>query len=160
MKVQINQEFLKAYIKNLFRVGTLAGIAMIPFGLVFNLMGLRINEYGMLVIQSFFGDAPPIVRFILFVIEHFIISWTVAIPLLWVLITLYGRISGLWLSLFYGLLFYVLVNSLLLPALFNDPTPWTLGFNTIYPSLIVHLVYGFTVWWTSKDFVAQYSSKE
>ena len=45
----------------------------------------------------------------------------------------------------YGAGFYVAVNSLALPLAFGDPTPWRLGFTVVYPSLVIHLAYGFTV---------------
>jgi uncharacterized membrane protein YagU involved in acid resistance len=45
----------------------------------------------------------------------------------------------------YGAAFYAAVNSSALPFAFGDPTPWELGFGTVYPSLVVHIVYGFSV---------------
>jgi hypothetical protein len=40
----------------------------------------------------------------------------------------------------YGAAFYVVMNSLALPLLFGDRTPWQLGFATVYPRLVIHLV--------------------
>jgi len=140
------------------RSGSFAALAMIPFGLVFFALGLRVNEYGMAVIQTFFGDLPAGVRFLLFAVEHFLISWTVAFPLLCAFLWLRGRLPALWLGIAYGLAFYVVMNSLLLPLLFGDPTPWQLGFEVIYPSLIVHVVYGVVIWWASQRFVQRYAA--
>ncbi|MEZ4518936.1 MAG: hypothetical protein R3C44_19660 [Chloroflexota bacterium] len=151
------QPLLRDCIREAFRAGTLAALAMVPFGLLFYALGLRVNEYGMAVIQTFFGDLPDAVRFLLFVVEHFIISWTVAVPLLCALLWLKGRVPGIWLGILYGVGFYIIMNSLLLPILFNDPTPWSLGFEVIYPSLIVHLIYGLVIWWVSRGFVEQHT---
>ena len=54
----------------------------------------------------------------------------------------------------YGAGFYLPVNSLALPWLFGDPTPWELGWNVVYPSLIVHVVYGVSVALASRRFVS------
>lgn len=45
----------------------------------------------------------------------------------------------------YGAAFYAGINSLALPIAFGDPTPWQLGFTTVYPSLVIHLVYGVVI---------------
>ena len=37
---------------------------------------------------------------------------------------------------------------------FGDPTPWRLGFEYIYPSLIIHLEFGVSVALTSGRYVA------
>lgn len=151
--------FFGALVKEAFRSGSIAAIAMIPFGLMFFALGLRVNEYGMKVIQTFFGDLPPGARFGLFVVEHFLISWTVAVPLLLALFAFRPRIPAWLVGATYGAGFYLLVNSLALPWLFGDPTPWELGFEVIYPSLIVHVVYGVSVAWTSRRFVVGWPVK-
>jgi len=40
---------------------------------------------------------------------------------------------------------------------FGDPTPWQLGFETIYPSLLVHTIYGLSVALTSRAFVVRWT---
>ena len=65
-------------------------------------------------------------RFALFVLEHFVVSWLAAIPLLLLLVR-YRRLPLLLVGRLYGLGFYVLVNSLLLPLAFGDPSIWKLG---------------------------------
>ena len=136
------------------RSGFIAAIAMILFALLFSAMGLRINEYGKKVIQFLFPDFSSGIRFALFVIEHFILSWIIAIPLLLLLKYFHHRISYLLLGILYGAVFYILINSLLLPVLFSDTTPWKLGFTkTILPSLIVHIVYGLSVALASRNFI-------
>lgn len=141
------------------RSGSIAALAMIPVGLLFFSFGLRINEYGMQVIQTLFGDLPPWIRFVLFVIEHFVISWSVAIPLLILLLATYRKVPPLFIGAAYGIGFYVAMNSLALPWIFGDPTPWQLGVSFVYPSLIVHLVYGLAVVWASRAFVTLHASE-
>lgn len=67
---------------------------MIPVGLAFALLGLRVNEYGPKVIQVFFGGMPMGMRFTLFGLEHFIISWTASVPLLLALVVLHRRAAA------------------------------------------------------------------
>ena len=55
----------------------------------------------------------------------------------------------------YGAAYYGVVNSLALPLYFGDLTPWQLGWATIYPSLIGHMVYGASIGFTSQRFVAR-----
>ena len=114
---------------------------MIPLGLLLSGLGLRINEYGHKLVQLFFGQFPKAVRLVLFVLEHFVVSWTAAIPLLLLLVRCRWP-PPLVVGLLYGLGFYALVNSLLLPLAFGDSNPWELGIVTVAPSLLVHLVYG------------------
>jgi len=54
----------------------------------------------------------------------------------------------------YGLAYYVVINSFALPLFFGDPTPWQLGFSFIYPSVLIHLVFGICIAATSRKFVA------
>ncbi len=132
---------VKPILREALRAGTIAGLAMIPLGLLFSGLGLRINEYGHKLVQLFFGQFPKAVRLALFVLEYFVVSWMAAIPLLLLLVR-YRRPPPLMVGLLYGLGFYGLVNSLLLPLAFGDPSPWKLGIATVAPSLLVHLVYG------------------
>ena len=132
---------VKRLLREALRAGTIAGLVMIPVGLLFSGLGLRINVYGQKLVQLFFGQFPKVVRFALFVLEHFVVSWLAAIPLLLLLVR-YRRLPSLIVGLLYGLGFYVLVNSLLLPLAFGDPSPWKLGIAAVAPSLLVHLVYG------------------
>ncbi len=124
------------------RAGIAAGLAMIPFAAVFRARGLRINEYGRKTMELLVGPTEPPLEQILSFVQHMAISIGAAWPLLLFLRRIDGRATRVAIGAAYGTGFYVAVNSLALPALFGDPTPWQLGFATVYPSLVVHLVYG------------------
>lgn len=128
----------------------LAGLAMIPFAAVFRSAGLRINEYGAKTLRLFVGDLTGPGYFALTFAQHMLISVFAALPLLLALRFVPQRGQRLLLGTAYGAGFYVVVNSIALPLAFGDPTPWQLGFETVYPSLVVHLVYGFVVAWFAR----------
>jgi uncharacterized membrane protein YagU involved in acid resistance len=134
-----------ALIREALRTGTVAGIAMIPFAAAFQRFGLRVNEYGRKTLELVVRDVSPATHYVLTFIEHLAISWVVAVPLLLLLAGFSRRSERLLVGLAYGAVFYVVVNSLALPLAFGDPTPWTLGLVVVWPSLFIHLVYGFVV---------------
>jgi hypothetical protein len=137
-------------IRETLRCGTLAGLAMIPFAAVFRARGLRINEYGRKTLELVTGPLPEPLHTALTFVQHLLISWIVALPLLLVLGRVPGRASRLLVGALYGAGFYVIANSWALPRLFGDPTPWELGAQTVYPSLMVHLVYGLVIGWAAR----------
>lgn len=85
-------------LKESVRSGTIASLAMMPFGFLFKLLDLRVGYYGPKLAALVF-DEPT--RFVLFA----------------------------------------------------DPTPWQLEFNVVYPSLLVHLVFGVSIGLTARRFV-------
>lgn len=127
------------------RAGAIAGLAMVPFAAVFRAQGMRINEYGRKVLELLVGEVGQPLRDILSFVQHMAISCIVALPLLVLLCLVDGRGRRLLVGGLYGAAFYVAVNSLALPLLFHDSTPWELGWPVVYPSLVVHLVYGVAV---------------
>lgn len=136
---------MKRLIRDVLLAGTLAGLAMVPFAFAFQRHGLRVNEYGRKVLGLFVGDVSPAVHYTLTLAMHLAISWTVAVPLIPLLWRISRKRDRVLVGLAYGAGFYVVVNSLALPLVFGDPTPWSLGFTVIYPSLFIHLVYGLTI---------------
>ena len=134
--------------------GTIAGVAMIPFAAVFRSYGLRINEYGRKTLVLLVGDVSPRLHDLLTLIQHLVISWVVAVPLILLLRRIAGRRERVVVGALYGAVFYVAINSLALPFAFGDPTPWEMGFRTVYPSLVVHLVYGIVVARTARQTAA------
>ena len=132
--------------------GTIASFVMIPFGLLFKALGLRVGHYGPKLGEFLFGLGPaPWMQVLLFV-QHLVIGWLSAIPLL-----LFWRWSSprpvhLSDGLLYGALYYAAVNALALPAIFGDAFPWQLGWSYVYPSLVVHLVFGLSLAVTARAF--------
>lgn len=121
------------------KAGTVAALAMIPFGLAFRLAGLRVGHYGPKFAHLFVSDPGIPFRFA----QHIVIGWVSAVPLVaWLYLRPRGGLSPVAVGALYGAGYYVVVNSLLLPISFEDPLPWTLGFQTIVPSLVIHLVFG------------------
>lgn len=148
-KIPVNPFF-----REVFRTGAIVSITMVPFGLLFNMLGLRINHYGQKIILLLFSDFPSGLRFVFFILEHLIVGWVAAIPLVMLLFILYRQISPVILGILYGIVFYVLINSLLLPLAFEDVTPCQLSFtNAILPSLLVHIVYGATIALVTRSFI-------
>jgi hypothetical protein len=139
-----------ALAREALRTGTIAGLAMIPFAALFRIFGLRINEYGRKTLELLVGEVASPLHDLLTFVQHMIISWVVAAPLLLMLRAIQGRHRRLLAGAAYGAVFYVAVNSLALPLAFGDPTPWQLGAGTVYPSLAVHLVYGLVLAWVAR----------
>ena len=69
-------------LKEAVRSGTIASLVMIPFGLLFKALGLRVGHYGPKLGEFIFGLQPaPWMQGILLV-QHLVIGWLSAIPLL------------------------------------------------------------------------------
>ena len=127
---------------------------MMPFGLAFRALDLRIGHYGQKLVELLFGQLSPVLFRTVALVEHFVIGWLSAAPLLVTLVALGGRVPAWVTGILYGAAYYVALNSLLLPWAFGDPTPWQLGRATILPSLLIHLVFGLSIALTSRRFVA------
>lgn len=133
------------------RSGTIASLVMMPLGFLFKFLELRVGYYGPKLAALLFGDPT---RFLLFV-QHLVLGWVSALPLLYILAYLPGRHPPVAIGTAYGIGYYVVVNSLALPLLFADPTPWQLGLEFVYPSLLVHAVFGASIGFTAKGFVSR-----
>ena len=131
------------------RSGTIASLAIMPLGWLFKTIGLRIGHYGP-KFAALFIENPQIWHLL---VQHLLIGWLSTLPLLLILLYI-GRTSW-WLlaGALYGAMFYVLVNSFALPLYFGDPTPWQLGWPTIYPSLVGHIAFGLSIALTSRRFI-------
>lgn len=145
--------FFKALAKESVRSGTIASIAMIPFGFLFQLLELRVGHYGKKLLEVFFTDLPPLTFRLLMFIEHFAIGWLSAAPLLILLVLSKNRLPAWSVGATYCVVYYVALNSLALPLSFGDRTPWELGFSVMYPSLTIHIVFGVCIALTSTRFV-------
>jgi len=133
------------------RSGTIASLVMMPVGFMFQYFGLRVGHYGPNLAALLFTQPPT---FILFV-QHLLIGWVSALPLLLILLRLHRLQTPVAIGAAYGLAYYVAINSLALPLFFGDLTPWQLGFSFIYPSVVVHLVFGASIGYTASKFVAR-----
>lgn len=149
---------LKGLARESVRSGTIASVAMIPFGFLFQLLGLRVGHYGKKLLEVFFTELPELTFRLLMIVQHFVIGWISAAPLLIVLVLLKHRLPRWSVGGIYGAAYYVVLNSLALPLSFGDRTPWQLGFSVIYPSLIIHIVFGVSIGLTSKRFVYFFQS--
>ena len=120
------------------RAGTVGGLAMIPVGLALRYgLGATVNVYGELVVVQLLGRVVPWALFV----EHFLISWGLAVPIVWIMSRL-PRVSVTLMGFAAGTALWVLINSLARPLAFSRPTPWEIGWTAIWPSLTVHIVYG------------------
>jgi hypothetical protein len=136
------REQSKALVRETVRAGLLAGLAMIPFAAIFRARGLRVNEYGRKTLALVISNEGPTAHWVLVFVQHLVISVIAAAPLVWLLTRIRGRPARILLGTLYGALFYALVNAWALPQLFGDPSPLALGFEVVYPSLVIHVVYG------------------
>lgn len=137
-------------VREALRSGTIAGLAMIPAAAFFRARGLRVNEYGRKTLELLVGEVAPPFDVLLTFVQHLVISWLAALPLLAVLGRIADRPARILVGTAYGAGFYVVMNSLALPISFGDPTPWTLGIETVYPSLTIHLIYGAVLGWAAR----------
>ena len=133
------------------RSGTIASLVIVPLAPLFRALGLRIGHYGPKFAALFVDDPQPWMLFA----QHLLIGWISALPLLLILVLAHSTRWSVAVGATYGAAYYVVVNSLALPLYFGDLTPWQLGWPTIYPSFIGHLVYGASIGFTSQRFVAR-----
>lgn len=146
--------FLRDLLWECLRSGTLASLAMMPFGALFRWLGLRVGHYGPKFAAWLFGTEPgPVLLFA----QHLVLGWLSALPLLLVLVlplrALATRRARLVVSAAYGAGYYAAVNALGLPWFFGDPSPLLLGWPVVYPSLVVHVVFGLVIGLASAGFV-------
>lgn len=121
--------------------GTVGALAMMPVGFFFRALELRVGHYGPKFASLYIENPGQAVLFT----QHLVLGWISALPLC--LIPL-QRLSGLTVvavGSLYGVIYYVLVNSLGLPLYFGDPLPVELGVSYIIPSLVTHIVFGAAV---------------
>lgn len=121
--------------------GTVGALAMMPVGLLFRALDMRIGHYGP-KFASLYLDAPgPAALFL----QHLVLGWASALPLCLLPLHRVSVWSALAMGALYGAAYYVAINALALPLYFGDPLPWNLGAGVVAPSLIVHIVFGVAV---------------
>lgn len=136
------------------RSGTIASLVIMPVGFLFRLLGYRIGHYGPKLGALIFGNLPEPWFQALLLLQHFVIGWLSTAPLLLLLVFARYTQSPILFGALYGAGYYVVVNSLALPIAFADPTPWQIGLNTVFPSLVGHIVFGISIAVTARRFEA------
>jgi len=124
--------------------GTVGAIAMMPAGFLFTELGMRVGHYGPKFAALYLSAPGELALFV----QHMVLGWISAIPLV---LTPLHSVSYSTLILWgtvYGTFYYVVVNSLAMPLYFGDELPWNLGWSVVYPSLVVHIIFGVAVAYT------------
>lgn len=133
------------------RSGSIASLALMPLGLAFRALELRIGHYGPKFAALYVDDPQPALLFV----QHLVIGWVSALPLLWLLARGIGSTAPVLAGAAYGTAYYVLINALALPRFFGDPLPWQLGASTVLPSLIAHMAFGALISFAARGFLAR-----
>ena len=135
-------------LRDCLRAGTWASLAMVPPGIGFRLLDLRIGHYGRRPLDTLLGTVPAPWLQLLLLAQHFLIGWLSVLPLALVWRRQAPALPRrLLIGTAYGALYYLLLNAWLLPRAFGDPSPFALGWSTVYPSLTVHLLFGIVAAW-------------
>jgi hypothetical protein len=123
--------------------GLAGAVAMIPPGLALSAAGFEVNRYGVLLAQQLTGT-PGRPALLVLLVLHLIIGMVSAVPLgLWWRARGVPGPTGRWVTgATYGGAYWLAVNALLLPTLYGRPFPWSEGAGSVWPSLVVHLLYG------------------
>ena len=139
------RSFISSLALESLRSGTIASLVIIPVGLLFRFLGLRIGHYGPKLGVLLFGSVPEPWFQVLLMVQHFIVGWLSTVPLLLFLVFARCKSSPILYGAIYGAGYYVAVNSLFLPVVFGEPTPWRIGLGTIYPSFTGHIIFGASI---------------
>lgn len=131
------------------RSGTIAAVVIMPLSPLFKAAGLRIGHYGPKFAALFFDNPQPWLLFV----QHLVIGWISAIPLLLLLTLTSAGKNPIRAGAVYGAAYYVVVNSIALPLYFGDALPWHLGAATVLPSLVGHILFGASIGLTSQRFL-------
>lgn len=126
--------------------GSMGALAMIPVGLVvMQVPGVGVNVYGELLAHQVFGSTT----WWALLAVHLGVGWIAALPVAaagWWLARTGAAPLGAWLALLagfaYGAGMWLVLNSIVLPWVYGHASPWATGWAAIWPSLLVHLVYG------------------
>ena len=137
---------MNPWIRETLKSGTIASLVMMPPGFFFQALGWRVGHYGPKFARLWVDEPGPAFLFA----QHLLIGWVSTVPLLWLLARTRAASRPLLAGALYGAAYYALVNALALPLAFGDPLPWVLGIQTVTPSLLVHVVFGTSIGWTSR----------
>lgn len=129
--------------------GTIAALAMMPFGFAFRAAGMRVGHYGPKFAALFVENPSPVFLFA----QHIVLGWVSVLPFILLLVYIRLPVPAIVAGAIYGAAYYVLVNSLALPLYFADPTPWQMGLAFVIPSLVIHVVFGVAAAFVSRNLV-------
>lgn len=120
--------------------GFVGAVAMVPVGLALSAAGFEVNRYGELLAEQLTGSRRPAVLFAL----HLVIGVVSVVPLAVAAAAALRprRMIMLVGGAVYGAAYWLGVNALALPLLYDRPFPWMEGVASVWPSLLVHVVYG------------------
>ena len=96
--------------------GTAGALAMMPAGLVFRALDMRVGHYGPKFAELYMSAPGPVALFL----QHLVLGWVSAAPLCLFDLSKRSLAYALVLGSAYGALFYVLINSIALPLYFGD----------------------------------------
>ncbi len=118
--------------------GTVGALAMMPVGILFRSLEMRVGHYGPKFAALYLTSPGPAALFI----QHIVLGWVSAVPLAMLPLQSMTTRKVLFVGAVYGACYYVVVNSLALPTYFGDILPWSLGLALVVPSLAVHIAFG------------------
>jgi uncharacterized membrane protein YagU involved in acid resistance len=142
---------LAGLLKESVRSSVIASLAMMAVGFLLTVLGARVGYYGPKFAAFLFGESTPMILFV----QHFVIGWISTLPFLLILRWLNRVSAPLVIGVAYGGAYYGFVNSFALPLFFGERTPWEIGVDVIYPSLLVHLVFGASIGFTARRWLAR-----
>lgn len=119
--------------------GLVGALAMVPVGLALSAAGFEVNRYGELLAEQLTGARRPAVLFAI----HLVIGVVSVVPLAVAAAALRPRrVVMLVGGAVYAAAYWLGVNALALPLVYGRPFPWMEGVASVWPSLLVHVVYG------------------
>lgn len=137
---------LRQLLLECLKSGTIASLAMMPFGFAFRAAGMRVGHYGPKFAQLFVETPGPAFLFA----QHMVLGWVSVLPLLLLLAKVKQPWHPVATGALYGAGYYVAINALALPLFFGDALPWQLGAAYVVPSLVAHIVFGACAAWVSR----------
>ena len=119
--------------------GLAGGLAMIPVGLALRAAGLPVNRYGELLAVQLTGSGQLAVVAAI----HLAVSLLSAVPLALARhIHPFERIPAPLFGAGFGAGYWLAINAVALPWWFSRASPFAEGADAVWPSLLVHVLYG------------------
>ena len=139
-------------LKEAVRSGTIAAVIMMPVGLLFKALGLRVGHDGPKLGEFIFGSQPEPRIEALLLVQLLIIGWLSAIPLLLFWKRTSPRPVHLSDGLLYGAFYDATIDAVALPSISGDALAGQLGGSYVCPGLAVHPAFGLSIAVTARAF--------